>query len=262
MAGAEPLDLDGGLGERQERAGGDDLFAAHDHRTVVERRLRHEDRDEQVGRQIGVEHDAGLGDLLETGLPFHDDEGAVDLRGKDGRRAGDLGRDMLGRALIGRREQPGERPDTADPLERPPELRLEDDDEREHADDRPGLEDLAQQRQVEQPRRGVDRDEDADADHQADRPRPPDQQEQPVDEDGRDADVDDGRESDLIDDRLDGLRHRGQSVRQERGVDSRGSSGMRASTRARRRSRAGPLSVSSMYRSRITSLSAAAVAQP
>ena len=84
-------------------------------------------------------------------------------------------------------------------------------------------------------------------------------QEQPVDEDRGDPDVDDGRETDLVDDRLDGLRHRGQSVRQARGAGSRGSSGMRASTSARRRSRAGPLSVSSTYRSRITSLSAAAV---
>ena len=87
-------------------------------------------------------------------------------------------------------------------------------------------------------------------------------QEQPVDEDRGDPDVDDGRETDLVDDRLDGLRHRGQSVRQARGADSRGSSGMRVLTSARRRSRAGPLSVSSTYRSRITSLSAAAVSQP
>ena len=52
VARPEPLDLDRGLGQRQERAGGDDLLAADDDRTVVEGGLRHEDRDQQVGRQV------------------------------------------------------------------------------------------------------------------------------------------------------------------------------------------------------------------
>ena len=57
--------------------------------------------------------------------------------------------DLLGRSRIRRREQPAERPDAADPLEGPTQLRLEDDDEGEQPDDRPGLEDLGQQPQVE-----------------------------------------------------------------------------------------------------------------
>ena len=40
-------------------------------------------------------------------------------------------------------------PDPPDPLEGAPQLGLEDDDEREQADDGPGLEDLGQQPQVE-----------------------------------------------------------------------------------------------------------------
>ena len=55
-------------------------------------------------------------------------------------------------ARFGRRQEPRERADPADPLERPPELRLEDDDEREQADDGAGLEDLGEQAQVERDR--------------------------------------------------------------------------------------------------------------
>ena len=52
-------------------------------------------------------------------------------------------------ALLGRRHQPGERSDPADALEAAAQLRLEDDDEREQADDGAGLEDLGDEPQVE-----------------------------------------------------------------------------------------------------------------
>ena len=78
-----------------------------------------------------------------------------------GGRVGDLVGDVLDGPLLGRREEPVERADPADPLERPTELRLEDDDEREQADDGARLQDLGQQLEVEEPRGGVDGEQDA-----------------------------------------------------------------------------------------------------
>ena len=83
--------------------------------------------------------------------------------------------DVLGGPRVGRREEPAERPDAADPLERAAQLGLEDDDEGEHADDRAGLQDLGQEPQVERDGEAVDSDQDADADDQPDRARPADQ---------------------------------------------------------------------------------------
>ena len=80
---------------------------------------------------------------------------------RSGGGVGDLVGDVLDGALLGRREEPVERPDAADPLERPAQLRLEDDDEREQADDGAGLEDLGEQLEVEDAGRGVDGEEDA-----------------------------------------------------------------------------------------------------
>ena len=125
-----------------------------------------------------------------------------------GRGPGDLVGDVLDRPSLRRRQEPVERPHAADPLEGPPELRLEDDDEREQADDGEGLEDLGEEPQVEGPGRGIDREQDADADHEADGARPADQAEQPVDEERRDPDVDQRGQVDLLDDRRDWLRHR------------------------------------------------------
>ena len=112
MAGPEPLGLDGQLGQRQERAGGDDLLAADDDRPVVERGPRHEDRDEQVGRQVGVEHHPRLGDLLEARLALDHDERAMVLAGQQGRGVGDLGGHVLGASARrrARRARPSSRP--------------------------------------------------------------------------------------------------------------------------------------------------------
>ena len=207
MARPEPLGVDGHLGQRQERPGRDDPLVADDHRAVVERRLRGEDRAQQVGRHVAVDHHAGLGHLLEPGLALEHDEGALADRRQLGRRAGDLGRDVDGGPRIGRRQEPAERPDAADPLERAAQLGLEDDDEGEDADDRAGLHDLGQEPQVERHGEAVEDDEDAHADDEPDRARPADQLEQPVDEERSDPDIDDGRQVDLIEDRLD-KRHR------------------------------------------------------
>ena len=94
----------------------------------------------------------GLGDLLEAGLALDHDERAVALRRQAAGGPRDLGRDVLGGPRLGRRQEPAERADAADALERPPQLGLEDDDEGEQADDGAGLEDLGQQAQVERDR--------------------------------------------------------------------------------------------------------------
>ena len=115
-----------------------------------------EDRAQQVGRHVAVDHHPGLGDLLEAGLALEHDQGALAVGRQLGRGARDLGRDVLDGARLGRRQEPAERADPADPLERPPQLRLEDDDEGEQADDGAGLEDLGEQPQVERDGQRVD----------------------------------------------------------------------------------------------------------
>jgi hypothetical protein len=204
----EPLRVDGHLGQRKERAGGQDRFVADDDGAVVERRPRGEDRQQQVDADVGVEHHAGLGDLLQARVPLEDDQRAVTLAGEERCCPGDLVGDPVDRALLRWREEPVERADAADPLERPAELRLEDDDEGEQADDRQGLEDLGEEAEVEDAGGGVDREQDTDTDHEADRARAPDQAEQPVDEERGDPDVDQRGQVDLFDDRLEKLRHR------------------------------------------------------
>ena len=154
VARPEALGLDRRLGQRQERPGRHDPVVADDHRPVVERRFRREDRAQQVGRDVAVDHHAGLGDLLEAGLALEHDQGALAVRRQLGRGARDLGRDMDRGARLGRRQEPAEGADPADALERPAQLRLEDDDEGEQADDGAGLEDLGEQAQVEARPRG------------------------------------------------------------------------------------------------------------
>ena len=133
--------------------------APDDDRAVVKRRLGREERDQQVRGYVGVEHDAGLGDLLQAGLALDHDQGPVALVRQTFRGTGHLGRDMDDRGLLRRRDQPAKRAQTADPVERPPQLRLEDDDQREETDIRPGLEDDREQPQVERQGGAVDKDE-------------------------------------------------------------------------------------------------------
>ena len=192
--------------------GRDDPVLADDHSPVVERGPGHEDRAQEVGRHIAVDHDAGLGHLLETRLSLEDDQGAMAVGRQPGRRPGDLRRDVDCRAGLGGREQPTKGPHTADAFERPPQLRLEDDHECEQADDGARLEDLGQQPEIERDRQGIDDDEHADADHQSDCPRPADQAEQPIDEERGDPDVDDRRQADLVEDRAEELGHPSASV--------------------------------------------------
>ena len=200
------------LGERQERRGGEDPAVADDDGAVVEEGPRREDRAQELAREVGMDHHAGLGDLLEAGLPLQHDQGAVALARQHARGLGDLGGDVLDGALPGRREQPAERPDAPDALEAAPELGLEHDDEREQADDRARLQDLREQPQLEPLGQRVDAEQDRDADDEGDGAGAPDQAEQPVDEQRRDRDVEEGRQRGLSDERLDEREHPRASV--------------------------------------------------
>ncbi len=96
-----------------------------------------------------MDHHAGLGDLLESGLALEDDERAVALGGQPAAaRATSAATCSTARDSAGESSQ-RERADPTDPLERPAQLRLEDDDQGEQADDRAGLEDPGQQDEVE-----------------------------------------------------------------------------------------------------------------
>ena len=70
-----------------------------------------------------------------------------------------------------------------------PQLGLEDDDQRQQAEHRAGLQDLRQELQAERLGERVDRVQDRDADDQADRTRAADQTEQPVDQQRGQRDV-------------------------------------------------------------------------
>ena len=60
---------------------------------------RREDRAQELAREVGVDHDAGLGDLLEAGVALEHDQGAVALARQHARGLGDLGGDVLDGAL-------------------------------------------------------------------------------------------------------------------------------------------------------------------
>ena len=99
--------------------------------------------------------------------------------------------DVLNRPLGGRRKQPAQRPDSANSLEGAAQFGLEDDDERQQADDRARLQDLRQQLQAERLGGDVDRVEDSDADDQADRTCSADEAEQSIDQDRRQRNIED-----------------------------------------------------------------------
>ena len=108
VAGPEALGVDRHLGQGQQGAGCEDGLVANDHRSVVERRLRREDRPDQVGADVGVQHDAGLGHLLEPGVAFQHDQRAVAVGRQQGGGPGDLLGDPVDGSLLRRRQEPVE----------------------------------------------------------------------------------------------------------------------------------------------------------
>ena len=136
-----------------------------------------------------MDHDPGLGDLLQARVPLQDDERSVPVAREQRRCPRNLGGNLVRGAMLGG-EEPGERPDAADPLEGAPQLGLEDHHEREEADHGARLEDLGEEPEVERLGREVDDEEDAHADHEANGPGSADEAEEPIDQDRGDPDVD------------------------------------------------------------------------
>ena len=189
VARAVALAVDGRLGKRQHDAGRQDPVAADEHGAVVQRGVRREDRLEQLLREVGVEHDPGLGRILEAGLPLDDDERADPVCRQRRSRARDDGRDALGVGCTRRRHHPAQGADAPDSLQGAPQLRLEDDHERQEADHGAGLEDRGEQPQVERLGDHVHAVEQDRADDEPDGAGPLDQAEQPVDQESGEGDI-------------------------------------------------------------------------
>ena len=148
MAGAEALERNGRFDGRQQRPGRQDSVTSNHDRSVMQRRPGREDRHEQIGRYVGVEHDAVLGYLLKPRFSLEHDESSVALARHSSGSAGNFSGDVGGSRLLGRRTQPAEGAQPADPIERPAKLRLEDHDESEKPDVGARLQNLRQEAQV------------------------------------------------------------------------------------------------------------------
>ena len=206
MTRPEPL-REHHLGERKEGGGGEHGITANDDGAVVELGAGHEDRAQELVRQVGMDHHAGLGDLLEASLALEHDQGAVTVVRHHAGGLGDLAGHVLDLALGGGGEDPADRADPADPLKGAAQLRLEDDDKREQAHDGAGLEDLREQAELQELGEGIDAEQDGYADDEGDGSRAADQAEHPIDEQRRDRDVEDSRRRDLPDEQFDELGH-------------------------------------------------------
>ncbi len=193
------------FGQRQDRAGGHDAIRPDDDGSIVKRRARHEERLEQFGGEIGVEHDPRLRRVLQPRLALEDDERPVSVGGEARGREGDLRRNALRDALLAGRQEPAQRAHAAEALEGAPELGLEDHHEGKQADHGARLEDLGQQLQAEELRGNVHAVHEGDADDEPHGAGVADQAEEPVDQEARERDVDNRGRRDL---------HARQEVRQ------------------------------------------------
>jgi hypothetical protein len=162
----------------------------------MERRSRREDGPQQFARELRAEHHAALGHVLETGLALEHDERPDPVSGEQRRGAGDGVGDSVDLTLRARPE-PAQRAEATDAFQRPAQLGLEDDDEREQADDGTGLKDLGEELEPEELGRRVDRVDRDDTDHEAHGAGAPDEAEEPVEEERREDDVDDRDRLDL-----------------------------------------------------------------
>ena len=70
------------VGQRQDDAPRQDPVAADQHRRIVERRVRKEDVDQELARQVGVDGDAAIGVVLQSRFPLDHHQCAVPLPGQ------------------------------------------------------------------------------------------------------------------------------------------------------------------------------------
>ena len=132
-----------------------------------------------------------LGGVLEARLALDDDQRADAVRGERGGGAGETmaATRVCVRGGTRRCHDPAQRADAPDALQRPAQLRLEDDDERQQADHGAGLEDRGEEPQVERLGDHVDDVQQDRADHEPDRAGALDQAEQAVDQEGGEGDI-------------------------------------------------------------------------
>src|ERR1051325_3972002 len=98
----------------------------------MERRVRVEDLQQNLGADDTVDHDARLGVLLKTGLALEHDERALAAFREAAARPGDLvDRALHTLRLVRTQRTVDPTAQSPDALHRAPELRLEDDDQRD-----------------------------------------------------------------------------------------------------------------------------------
>lgn len=119
--------------QRQVAGRSHDLRAADDDRPVVKRRIRREHVDEQLRADARLHLDAGFDQLVQSGMPLEDDQRADAPLGHvlDGL---DQLHDALVHLVAVERRRTGEQLAPAELLQRAPQLRLEDDDDRDDAE--------------------------------------------------------------------------------------------------------------------------------
>ncbi len=174
-------------GQRQKARRRGDAIVPHDHGTVVERRHRLEDAQEQIVRQRPIDRNAAFDVVPQPDLPLDGDDRADALRRQHARRDHQLFYGFFGRLRL---RKVSEERRAAKMREGAPDVRLKEDnhgkyDVAHHVPDEPvdGFE-TSPARSIEQ------RDDDAAAERHLDRARPADQLQHLVHEDPDDEDVD------------------------------------------------------------------------
>src|SRR5207245_10903528 len=167
----------------------EDLAPADDHRSVVQRRARHEDRCEQLRGELAVHGDARLAVVLQPGRPLENDQRAVLGLTDEERGAHELVDDPLELLFASRREKPVEWPELTDLAERATQFGLEHDDERDEGYREEGLQKERREREVQRGCQEVDEHEDHDADEQLNGPCSASEEQHVIDENGNDEHV-------------------------------------------------------------------------
>ncbi len=128
MARAQVLRQVRVLRQRQEAPGLGEAVALDQHRAVVNRGGRQEDREEQLARNAGIEADAAVDVGLEVGLALQGDQGADALGGERLRAAHAL----LQQAILLDRVQKTQQRRLAHVRQGPAQLGLKEDDDDQH----------------------------------------------------------------------------------------------------------------------------------
>jgi len=189
----------------QDAARGHDLVAADDDGAVVERRIGREQRLDERRVHACVEARAGLHEVSQPLVPLDHDETAVAVRGQALGRAHDLAQ----HAVLADAQERAEERRTPELRERVPQLRLEQDDERDEPDGAQVGGDVVHRDEAEEARRRGHDHEHEEADEHLRRARALDAHEQAVEQHRHEQDVEDVEEPELVNGSHGGPRARG-----------------------------------------------------